>query len=155
MSTAVELAIEPPKKMPANLHRDKLLDIGNLVMEGLSEEEACVLAGFPPKLFKEIRTTNEGVALFLEKKKIEFKRHHLRNVSAKQNDKNSMWLLENLRPEEFGKKKPGGEGTGNLIGAIIKEIRQNSAVLPVKIHEGTYTTKDAEGRELDPRSVLG
>lgn len=123
--------VEVPKRLPAALHRDKLKEIGNFILEGLTEEEACILAGFSPALFKEIKQTHETVALYLWKKNIEFKRKHLNSISDKRTDKNSMWILENLRPDEFGKKKTG-DTTVNVVGAIIKDIRSANDSFPVK-----------------------
>lgn len=149
-----EKVIEVPNKLPRALHRDKLAEIANYVLEGLSEDEACVLSGFPPKAFKEIKQSNEGVSMYLQKKAIEFKRKHLKIINEKRNDKNSMWLLESLRPEEFGVKKKSGGTTVNVIGAIIKDIRQANE-LPVKAQDVTYRQVAGQGEaEFSVKDVL-
>lgn len=152
MSTpTVENEIEVPKGLPKALHRDKLAEIANYVLEGLSEDEACVLSGFSPKVFKEIKQSNEGVSMYLEKKKIEFKRKHLKIIGEKKSDKNSMWMLEALRPEEFGAKKKGNT-TVNVIGAIIKDIQQSDDLL-VKTQNESVAQKRGE-KQLDVHSAL-
>ncbi len=148
----MENEIEVPGKLPKNLHKDMLVKIADYVLEGLSEDEACILSGFPPKDFKEIKQKNHDVAMYVQKKKIEFKRKHLRLVGAKGNDKNSMWLLEALLPEEFGTKRKGGDTTVNVIGAIIKDV-QMANELPVKGQDGVEA-RTREMKTIEVKDVL-
>lgn len=149
-SPDVEL-VELPRRLPSSLHRDKLKEIGCFILEGLSEEEACILSGVSPSLFKELKQTHSVVAEYLMKKNIEFKRKHLAAIAGHRTDKNSMWMLENLRPEEFGKKK-GGDTTVNVIGAIIKDIRSTSDGLSVTDVEAVAGKKRRS--DITPESVL-
>ncbi len=152
MSTTEETQIEIPKGLPRTLHKDKLVEIANYVLEGLSEDESCVLAGFDPGAFKEIKQNNAQVAMYLHKKAIEFKRKHLRTIGAKPNERNSMWLLESLRPEEFGSKKKSGDTNINIIGAILKDVQANNE-LSVKAQEGG-SGKTREGMAMRVEDAL-
>lgn len=158
MSTPIVTTIEAPKKLPKSLCRETLAKIGAYILEGLTEDEACIMAEFPLGDFKELRQNHQVLSTYLDKMNIEFKRKHLREVNAKKSDKNSIWMLENLRPEQFGgKKRPGGDSV-NAIAAIIKAIRQGNDSLPVNIQDANYTIKPGGtgpvGQELTPAGVL-
>ncbi len=157
MSTEVEL-VPVPEGLPEKIHPDKLAEIGGFILDGLSEDEACVLAGYPAKQLKVLKQNFEKVALYLEKKKIEFKRKHLKTINGKVGEKTSMWMLENVMPEQFGGKRKGADpGAVDALAAIINAVRSANNTIPVKIQDAEYTTKNttgAEGRELKPESIL-
>lgn len=114
----------------------ELKSIGDYVIDGLSIEEACILTGFPVKDMKIIQANSPGIEDFLMKKQIEFKHNHLKEMRKKPSDKNSQWLLEKLRPNEFGPSKnlpPAGTNI-NIIGAILKDIQQKDSA-PIVAHE--------------------
>lgn len=140
-----------PEDLPPSLSKRKLSAIGGFIEEGLSEEEACIMVGFSPVLFKELKQKNEGIHIFLEKKKIEFKRAHLKTIATKSSDKNSMWILEHLRPDEFGSKRNSGNTTVNVIGAIIKDIQKNNDGIEVT-QDGTIGAEST--KEITVESIL-
>lgn len=153
LSTEAADAAEVPGGLPVIIHRNQLLKIGNYIMEGLSEDEACILASIKPKVFQELKKAHENIAIFLEKKRIEFKRKHLLAIHARSSDKNSMWLLEALRPEEFGAKKKVGDTTINVIGSIIKDIQKGNDT-PVVRDIIAETINPKNDRDFDPQKAL-
>lgn len=107
--------------------KENLSDIGVYILEGMTERDACVLAGVSFADFQEAKETQPIVREFVEKKNIEFKYNHVKEIQKNKSDKTSQWLLEKLRPEEFGSKARGDQGpTINIIGAIIKDIQNDN-----------------------------
>lgn len=133
-----------------------LKEIGSYLLEGLTTDEACVLASVDHARFKEFLKTNTVLQTFINKKNIEFKQKHLREIQGKRSDKTSMWMLENLRPEEFGSKKKTGDTTINIVGAILKDIQQSNDMLPVKGHflEDKGQNNDYKGQNITVRDAL-
>ena len=82
--------------------KETLSDIGGYILNGMSEQESCILSGV---LYKDLQVLQEGsdtVRDYIKKKHIQFKHNHLREIQSKKSEKTSQWLLEKLRPEEFG-----------------------------------------------------
>lgn len=136
------------------LSKEMLVKIGGYILEGLSEDEACTLAGFSPQEFHLIKAKNEGVRLYLQKQWIQFKHSHLKEITGKKSDKNSMWLLEKLRPDEFGSQKKGPDTQVNIIGAIIRDIQNdpnNTAIvtLPKQVTGGTANKSSQDIINID------
>lgn len=114
-----------------------LFNIGDYILQGLSEKESCILSDVNYDDFLQEKESNEVTRTFLEKKKVKFKQVHLEAIQKTKSDKNSMYLLEKLRPEEFG-SKPKGEGTTvNIINAIMKEIQNDNTSPIVALNRGT------------------
>lgn len=137
-----------------------LKKMGEYLLEGLSEDEACILIGVDPAEFREKKEKNEEVRLFVEKQRIEFKRTHLKEITTKRSDKNSQWLLEKLRPEEFGNKKQTDGTTVNIIGAIVKAIqngKDNKDIITVQsetVHNGDKESNESNTAQLSVAGVL-
>jgi hypothetical protein len=113
-----------------------LLNIGDYILQGLSEKESCILSDVNYENFLHEKESNEVTRTFLEKKKVKFKQIHLEAIQKTKSDKNSMYLLEKLRPEEFG-SKPKGEGpTINIINAIMKEIQNDNSNPIIALNRG-------------------
>tara|TARA_R110000868_G_scaffold171824_2_gene407613 strand:- start:6542 stop:7087 length:546 start_codon:yes stop_codon:yes gene_type:complete len=122
-----ELAIKKYCCIINPMNDQDLLNIGQYILQGLTEKESCILSDVNYDLFTQKKDEDEITRNFLEKKKVEFKQLHLKTIQSVKSDKNSMYLLEKLRPEEFG-SKPKGEGpTINIISAIMKEIQNDNS----------------------------
>lgn len=125
--------------------QETLKKIGQYMLDGLSESEACILVNVDIETFKKIKEINPGVKLFLKKKEIEFKHNHLKTINQKSSDKNSQWILENLRPDDFGgRKKGGGDVNVNILSAVLKEIQND--------HDNNKIIKEAEATETSSDS---
>jgi hypothetical protein len=107
------------------MNAEKLKEIGLLLLKGLKEKEACLLADVPYSTYLSLKENDEVIRNYIEKKLIEFKKIHLEVIQKTASEKNSMYLLEKLRPEEFGNKKTGEGPTINIISAIIKDIQND------------------------------
>ncbi len=139
------------------ISKDTLTDIGVYILEGMSEREACVLAGVSFSDLQDTKEVSDVARNFIEKKFTEFKHNHLKEIQKNKSEKNSQWLLEKLRPEEFG-SKPRGEGgvQVNIIGAIIKEIQNDNEGI-IKDNRGARIVKaneDAATGKLVVRDIL-
>lgn len=114
-----------------NIHvnKDQLITIGSYVLTGMSEKESCILSNVSYNIYLQQKENDQVTRDFIEKKLVEFKLNHITTIQKTKSEKNSMYLLEKLRPEEFGNKnRSGGEGqTINIISAIIKDIQNDNA----------------------------
>lgn len=140
------------EKTPTQQKEDKqrftevtLKRIGEYILEGLSEDEACVLAGFDPDIFHRAKETDKGIRLYLEKQRVQFKHIHLKQINEKRSDKNSMWILEKTLPE-FGpnRNKQVAEDTATIISAIIREIQNDHATANIINVPAADVTKRTE-----------
>jgi len=112
------------------IDKERLESIGAYIVQGMSEREACILSDVSPGELTALKVKNEQVRDYIEKKKIKFKYKHLKAINA--SDKNSQWLLEKLRPEEFGPRSKSQEPpTINIINQIMKEIHNDNEPLVV------------------------
>lgn len=155
------ISVDPTGEAPEGtigLPRESLMRIGSYIIDGLSEDEACIMEGIEPEHFREQKKRNKNISMFLEKKKIEFKHKHLITIKTRSTDKNSQWLLENLRPAEFGVKKKVADEAVDVVGKILKEIQQNNHNIPIKIHDAEYKQSDGGSPggtgKLSPGQVL-
>lgn len=106
---------------------ETIVKICEYLLIGMSEKESCVMASFPYQSFIEQKELSQELRETIERKAIEFKFNHLKEIQKNKSEKNSMWILEKLRPDEFAGKKPTGEGTTvNIINAIIKDIQNDN-----------------------------
>jgi hypothetical protein len=120
-----------------NIDKDTLHSICLYILNGMTEREACVLADFSYNELQNLKEESKTLREIIEKKHIEFKLNHLKEIQKNKSEKNSIWMLEKLRPEEFGAKARGSEApTVNIINAIIKDIQNDNQGI-VKISRGT------------------
>lgn len=106
--------------------------IGGHILDGLTEEEACVVENVPLESLMMLMERDPVAANFIRKKKIEFKKKHLEIVNDKKDAKNSIWLLERLMPEQFGSKKAPEVDPTNVLALFVKQVQFNGPNLPVK-----------------------
>ena len=113
--------------------KEQLAKIGGYILEGLSEDESCIFLEISPRDLHEAKEKNESVRQYLERMAITFKQVHLKEIAKNKSEKNSMWLLEKLRPLEFGSKQITNPTTVNIIRTIINSIQngeQQSVLSP-------------------------
>lgn len=126
------------------MDKEKLKAIGVYLLKGLTEKEACVLLEVPYAIFLKQKENDEPTRKFLEQQIVKFKLKHLEVIQKTSSEKTSMYLLEKLRPDEFGNKK-GGEGpTINIISAIIKAIHNDPANSIISVSRGERKTKEEQ-----------
>jgi len=104
------------------------MDLENLakyILDGMTEDEACILCSIDKYELQDLKETNIDVRNFMEDKHVKFKYKHLQEIQKIKSEKNSQWLLEKLRPEEFGNKmnKNSNPTTVNIIRNIINQIQ--------------------------------
>lgn len=113
--------------MAQPINRDSLNQIGAYILNGMTEKEACILAEVKYSDLQDSMEKSEIARNFIEKKNTEFKLNHLQEIQKNKSEKNSMWMLEKIRPKEFGPKSNQGEGTTiNIISSIMKEIQNEN-----------------------------
>ncbi len=133
--------------------KNLLIQIGSYMLEGLTEDEACIMIGFPTVKLHSILENDESVRNFIDKKKVEFKHKHLKVIATKSSDKNSMYILEKLRPDEFGNKRSSGDTTVNIISAIIKDIQNGSEQNAIIGTQAVVLGPKSNQGDTAPRSV--
>lgn len=116
---------------------EKLKEIGSYLLKGLTEKEACVMVDVPYSLFLKQKENDEPTRKYLEKKMIEFKVKHLEVIQRTASEKNSMYILEKLRPDEFGNKKNTEGPTINIISNIIRDIQNDPSNNIVSFNRAT------------------
>lgn len=112
---------------------EKIVEITSHILEGLTQEEACIVCDEDPSELKDLIETNPSVKKFIDKANINFKLAHLKAIQSKKSGNNSQWILEKLRPNEFGSKANINNGPINIIGEIIQNIQngeQKSKLAP-------------------------
>lgn len=98
--------------------------IGKYILEGMSENEASILADTTLEILNEHKENNEEIRNYIEKCKVNFKYNHIVAMQAKRSEKISQWLLERLRPEDFNLSNRSRTSTTiNVIGTIIQQIQ--------------------------------
>lgn len=122
----------------------KRLDMAIYIQQGLSIEEAGILAGFSPEELKTLSERSDTYRRFVELQMIKFKQKHLKVISDKDNPSTSQWLLEQKFPETFGKKAKGGDGVGStqVIQAIIKSVQMTPDETVIHEHDDSKKTKE-------------
>jgi hypothetical protein len=133
--------------MESPITKEKLQEIGNFLLDGMSEREACTLCDISFNDLNELKQNSETVRNYIEKKIIKFKLNHLKEIQKNKSEKNSQWLLEKLRPEEFGSRpRGGGETTVNIISQIIKQIQNdNDPIVSITRGARVYDQESNEG----------
>lgn len=136
------------------MNPDILTSICTYILDGMSERESCKLAGFSYNELQNLKENSAALREALEKKHIEFKHNHLKEIQKTKSEKNSQWLLEKLRPEEFGAKARSQEGpTVNIINAIVKEI-QNENTSIATLTRGSKQIEADTVKRLEVHDIL-
>lgn len=119
--------------MSVKLTSELLITIGQHLLEGLTEQEACILAGLSEAEAKYLQE-NPVYKKFVDKKKVEFKQIHLNVLAKKKDYKTSQWLLERLLPEQFypSRSKDTGKDDVNIVAAILTQIQSDKNAGPVQ-----------------------
>jgi len=101
--------------------------IGQYIIEGLTEEEACILSEASYDNLVALKEKNEEIRNFISQMRVKFKYAHLKEMQTKKSEKTSQWLLERLRPEDFyiGARSKTPQ-TVNIIGTIIQQIQNDN-----------------------------
>lgn len=123
------------------MDKDLIKRIGEYVLVGLTEEEACVLSGISPEELQMAKDKNPTLDQFILKKKIEFKKNHLEVINAKRDPKSSFWILERLIPEQFASKRKSEVRHPDVLNILIQQIHEQSPGL-VKIHDHKENATD-------------
>ncbi len=142
--------------MPLPLTPEKLPEIKAFILKGLNEKEACVMTDVSYTDFLSKKEKVESTRIYFEKAEIEFKLTHIEQIQRGRSDKNSMYLLEKLRPEEFGNKKTNETPKQNIINLIVKSI-QNDDKQSIVIKNRTNREEFENDRPkiLEVSSILG
>jgi len=133
--------------------REKVELIGQSILDGLTEEEACALVDVPLFELTDFIDKNPALKNYIQKKKIEFKKKHLKIINEKRDPKNSTWLLERLMPEQFASRKATQSDNPNFLAVFIKEIQNNQQDL-VKVHEHTSHKPTSKKKPLSIEKAL-
>lgn len=125
-------------------------NIGNHILDGLTDEEACVVENLPYEYFKLFLDNDPAGKNFIQKKKIKFKQEHLRIINDKKDAKNSIWLLERLVPEQFASKRGNEVVPADPLTILIQQIQHqpNSPVVREVETENNAHSKDAAKIEV-------
>lgn len=101
--------------------------IGQYIIEGLTEEEACILSEASYDNLVALKEKNEDIRNFIAQMRVKFKYAHLKEMQTKKSEKTSQWLLERLRPEDFyiGARSKTPQ-TVNIVGTIIQQIQNDN-----------------------------
>ena len=130
---------------------EKLKAIGEYLLKGLTEQEACVLVDIPWTTYFRQKENDEYTRIYIEKLVVKFKLKHLEVIQKTSSEKTSMYLLEKLRPEEFGNKKQTEGPTINIISAIIKSIQNDPSNSIISFNRGERQKEEEE----QPRILEG
>ena len=105
---------------------------------GLTLEEACLLADINFVAFKELIEANSLVRKIILVKELQYKKDLLFTVSQKAregDDKLALWLLERKYPEEFQALRKGSHGAGSgdedLLVQAIEYIQKTGDTNPL------------------------
>lgn len=129
------------------MDKEKLKAIGVYLLKGLTEKEACVLLEVPYAIFLKQKENDEPTRKFLEQQIVKFKLKHLEVIQKTSSEKTSMYLLEKLRPDEFGNKKGDGGPTINIISTLIQAIQNDPENNIISFTRGS-TKKQDDKREV-------
>lgn len=148
----VEVKRGPKPVVVRDFNNDpRSMDMAVYIGQGLTVEEAGILAKFSPEEMKQLSERSESYRRWLELQVIKFKQKHLKVISEKDNASTSQWLLEQKFPEQFGKKATagsGGVGSTQIIQAIVKSVQMNTDE-PVVIHEHSNKKEKSQGHHIE------
>lgn len=147
--------------MPLPITSETINDVGLHILNGMTEREACTLADVDFNQLQEEKENSEILRKFIDKKHVEFKANHLKEIQKNKSEKNSMWLLEKLRPEEFGSKARSHDGpTINIMQQIIREIQHDDQNI-ITISRGNRSPQGEQSDNINtepklvPANILG
>jgi len=110
------------------LTKEKLAEIGEYILKGMTEKEACILTDINYKVFLDAKEKDESIRKFLEKMMVKFKFAHMEVIQRTKSEKNSMYLLEKILPDEFGSKAgKNPPQIQNIISLIVNEIQNGNS----------------------------
>lgn len=135
--------------MASKITKEKLTEFANYILTGMTEKESCVLADISYDNLKSLMERNEEIREYIERKKVKFKYNHLKEIQSKKSERNSQWILEKLRPDEFGSKNKGEAPTINIISQIIKEIQNDTKPIIDITRGGSNFRELGSGEESD------
>jgi len=123
--------------LPLPPSKEVLARVGQYILDGLTEDEASMLAGYDPRDLRILRQNVPSLASFLDKEAVKFKHNQLKTVQKKGDGKTAQWLLEKLRPNEFAAKHSADSGNTqvNIFNRIIKEIQQGDQTPVTKVYD--------------------
>lgn len=137
------------------VNKEKLIAIGEYILKGMTEKEACTLVDVAYDIFLQFKERDEFIFKFIEKKHVEFKYNHVNAIQSKKSDKNSMYLLEKLRPDEFGSRsKNSPSPTINIINAIIKDIQNDQTTIVAHTRTSREENKEDTGKFIVGAALL-
>lgn len=138
------------------ISKDTLNIIGSYILNGMSEQESCILADVHYPDLQAQKEISEVTRNYLEKKRTEFKFNHLKEIQKSKSEKNSQWMLEKIFPEEFGSKPRSQEGpTVNIISAIIQDIQNDNGNNIVRFNrQARESSQDDQPRIIEGSSLL-
>lgn len=136
------------------LTKEKLAEIGEYILKGMTEKEACILTDISYKFFLDAKEKDEDVRKFLEKMMVKFKFAHMEVIQKTKSEKNSMYLLEKILPNEFGSKAKGNDApVQNIISIIVNEIQNGNGNDIVTATRGSQI-EDDKPRIVELASIL-
>ena len=134
----------------AKVNKDSLQQIGKYILAGMTEKEACILSDVSYNALQHAKEESDIVREYIEKKRIEFKYNHLNQIQKARSEKNSMWVLEKLIPDEFNNRRGSDQPQINIISTIIKDIQHGDQGI-VKYSRGV---RDIEASENDSKGSV-
>ena len=72
------------------------------IMEGLTNEDASMLAGIPHSTFYDRKKENEDFAQQVKEAEILFKYNRIKKINADKSWQSDAWALERKFPDEYG-----------------------------------------------------
>lgn len=151
-STPVKVKPGPKPNVVKDFNNDsRSLDMAIYIGQGLTLEEAGILAGFMPEELAQLNDRSDSYRSFVELQMIKFKQKHLKVIDSKDNPSTSQWMLEQKFPEQYGKKakESSGVGSTHIIQAIVKSVQNEPDNLVVHEHENKKEAEGHDGSQLD------
>jgi hypothetical protein len=133
---------------------DIMTKMGQLILDGLTEEEAALLCNINQDELSTIKETDTAYNEFIARKNVEFKHEHLKQIKKTPDPKNSQWILERLRPKEFSAvSSRNNVGSAiNLVASIISQVQEDNRTLIPR--HGTQRTSSPENLGADD-AIIG
>lgn len=139
------------------MNKEKFQEIGLLLLKGLNEKKACILSDVDYLEYIQAKENDPVIRIYVEKKIAKFELNHLEVIQKTKSDKNSMYLLEKLRPDDFGTKARNQGPVINIISAILKEVQNDNTINPIVTYN-RENTREIQGHtvpQLGGTDLLG
>lgn len=136
--------------MPPKITQEDIAKIASYILQGLTQDEACIVSDIDPADFKDVYEKSPSIQKYIKKANINFKLAHLKAIQAKKSGNNSQWILEKILPKEFGSKSNNDQTPINIISQIIQNIQngeQNSKLAPTT--RGELLIEESEIRDIE------